>query len=113
MTEKEHFIIKEKDVQPVTVKHAFGDAVFRELAKIKDVLFVVGILYPGSGTETHTHGDSTEIYYVISGHPTFQVGSEKIEGETGDVIVIPPGTNHSVKNDSGIVAKVVLIHVPN
>ena len=43
----------------------------------------------------HTHRDSDEIQYVISGSGTFWLGNEQRQIHAGDLITIPKGTVHA------------------
>jgi mannose-6-phosphate isomerase-like protein (cupin superfamily) len=42
----------------------------------------------------HTHAQSDEIQYVISGEGTFWLGAEARKVHAGDLIVVPKGTVH-------------------
>ena len=55
-------------------------------------------LAPGEAPPAHQHDDMEQIFYVVSGRGRLQVGTE---GEThllspGDVVRIPPSTQHTV-----------------
>ena len=59
------------------------------------------LLQPGQANEEHTHPNTEEIYYILSG-----CGRMKIEGEERDIkpfdgITIPPGASHQTRNTGG------------
>ncbi|MBI1886385.1 MAG: cupin domain-containing protein [Chloroflexi bacterium] len=49
----------------------------------------------------HIHSKQEERFEVISGRATFRVGKTERELTAGESVVVPPGTAHSVRNDSG------------
>lgn len=53
----------------------------------------------GMQTDVHVHRKSQEIYYILSGAGTMQLGESSIRVNAGDAIFIPPGTPHNVKAD--------------
>lgn len=60
----------------------------------------VVVLEPGKGHERHTHPDSEEILYVLSGEGTQTVADEERQVSAGDTIYIPAGVEHSTINSS-------------
>lgn len=53
---------------------------------------------PGQSIEEHVHPTMTEVFYVLQGEIQFHRGAEQIVAKTGDVVVIPPETPHSLFN---------------
>ena len=60
----------------------------------------VVVLEPGKGHERHTHPDSEEILYVLSGEGTQTVADGERRVSAGDMIHIPAGVEHSTINSS-------------
>lgn len=60
----------------------------------------VVVLEPGKGHERHTHPDSEEVLYVLSGEGVQTVADEEREVAAGDAIYIPAGVEHSTRNTS-------------
>ena len=58
------------------------------------------VLEPGKGHERHTHPDSEEVLYVLSGEGTQTVAEDEREVSSGDMIYIPAGVEHSTVNSS-------------
>lgn len=54
----------------------------------------------GVEVEKHYHLKSEEVYQVIEGSGVMLLGTETQEMGVGDVVVIPVGTWHSIKNVS-------------
>lgn len=57
-------------------------------------------LPPGRGTERHTHPESEEIYYFLSGRGRILAGDEWHDVEAGDSVVHLPGARHQTWNTS-------------
>ncbi|HXG60086.1 MAG TPA: cupin domain-containing protein [Planctomycetota bacterium] len=55
---------------------------------------------PGQEQKPHTHPACDKIYYVVEGCGTFRVGGEVREVGEKNVVYVPAGIEHSVKNDS-------------
>ena len=53
----------------------------------------------GGETLLHRHELSEEIYYILSGNGTMQLGDERFTVSAGDVICIAPSTPHNIRND--------------
>jgi mannose-6-phosphate isomerase-like protein (cupin superfamily) len=62
---------------------------------------------PGQATQLHRHGQTEEIYYILSGEGLMVVGDEKQTVRVGDAVLIPPGVWHRVTN-TGLVNLVLL-----
>ena len=62
--------------------------------------FAMGVFKPKDGLYPHTHVNSEEIYFVLSGRGTVFLGKEKksMKISEGDVVYIPAGMIHGVTN---------------
>ena len=67
---------------------------------------------PRSTSNRHSHPDKEEIFYVISGRGEIAVGWERDTIEPGSVIVVPPGSEHQLFNDSDETLKVLSVVAP-
>ena len=54
-------------------------------------------LPPGEGPRLHKH-PYEEIFIVQEGRPRFTVGAETLDGQPGQIIVVPPETPHKFVN---------------
>lgn len=50
----------------------------------------------GTTTHLHYHQTSEELYHILQGQGTMQLGHEHFPIQPGDTILIPPGTMHRV-----------------
>lgn len=60
----------------------------------------VVILKAGKGHERHTHPDSEEVLYFLSGEGVQTIADEEREVAAGDMVHIPAGVEHSTENTS-------------
>ena len=56
---------------------------------------------PGQEQKAHIHDDCDKVYYVIEGCGLFKVGGEVREVGEKNLVYVPAGVEHSLKNDSG------------
>ena len=65
-----------------------------------------GVLVPGATIGMHTHDDSCEVIFILSGHGTIVEKDPVAESETvsavgpGDCLYCPKGHSHSLQNTS-------------
>lgn len=83
-----------------------------EDGRSKDFTLLVSIISPSSGTNYHSHEESGELIYVVSGY-----GKATVEGKEFDVgadtaIYAPLGVRHMIRNDSDETMKLVCVFVP-
>jgi mannose-6-phosphate isomerase-like protein (cupin superfamily) len=57
---------------------------------------------PGHGAPTHCHPGVEEVIVILAGCATIVLDGHGETLETGDVVVIPPGTPHSFRNDGDV-----------
>lgn len=64
--------------------------------------FVV-VLRPGGAPPLHKHDDTEQVFYVLSGRGALSVGkkAQRHAVKAGDVVVLPPGTWHSIRARGG------------
>ena len=55
----------------------------------------------GQGTPEHQHKRQDEVFYVLDGTGTMIVDRENLPMKKGDIIQVPSGSKHGIKNDSG------------
>ena len=68
---------------------------------------------PAHGATTpHYHPRTEEIYYILEGHGSMQVGDETRPVGPGDAIAIPPGARHQIRNTGSVVLKFLCCCVP-
>lgn len=60
--------------------------------------FGVSTIGPGHGNPLHYHPNCEEILYVASGQCRHTYDGAAVDLATGDVIVIPAGVRHNLKN---------------
>ncbi len=86
---------------------AWFNAIPGELIKIRVPSDAVGgryailefVIEPGFGPPVHTHRED-EIFEILEGTMTFQVGSDRLEAGPGTIVAIPAGMRHAWANFS-------------
>jgi oxalate decarboxylase/phosphoglucose isomerase-like protein (cupin superfamily) len=69
-------------------------------------------LEPGKGHELHTHPESDEILYVVSGEGEQTVAGETREVSAGEMIFIPEGVEHGTVNTNWEPLKLLAVYAP-
>lgn len=53
----------------------------------------------GIDQELHSHEEAEQIYVVTRGSGSLTVAGDKQEVSAGDLVMVPPATDHSIAND--------------
>ena len=69
-------------------------------------------LPPGASGDPHTHKESQEAWFVISGKGKLRVGDEVASLEPDMVVVAPAGVEHQISNDSDDNLKALFLFSP-
>jgi len=69
-------------------------------------------LEPGKGHERHTHPDSDEILYVISGEGEQEVADESRDIAAGDMVFVPEGVEHGTWNTGWETLVLLAVYAP-
>ena len=84
-------VINIENVEPFTTKD--GSEIRELLAYrnscIRNQSLAEARLPPGTSTMGHHHVKTEEVYYVLEGEGTMQIGEEKSQVRAGDAIAIP------------------------
>lgn len=70
-----------------------------DLTTLKDLNLSLTELNPGKETGGHSHQEADEIYVFIEGNGSMEIGEEKIQINSGDVVAVPGGKFHKVFNE--------------
>jgi len=63
-------------------------------------LSVTWVTVPGGAKQTlHSSGEAEQAYVVVRGSGTMSVAGDTQEVAEGDLILVPPATEHSIGND--------------
>jgi len=101
------------DVVPPGAGHRVGNVEF--LARTRDTpRFTFGIIeiQPGRELEQHVHADEDDSFYILEGELTFTVEDEVVVAGPGTFVLVPPGLQHTFRNDGDTVVRMVNIHAP-
>ena len=63
-------------------------------------LSVTWVTVPGGARQTlHSSSEAEQVYVVVRGHGTMSVAGDTQEVGEGDLILVPPATEHSIGNE--------------
>lgn len=68
---------------------------------------------PGQEQKPHVHEDGDKLYYVIEGCGIFKIGPDIREVGERNLVCVPAGVEHSVKNDSGAALTLLVFMAPH
>ena len=54
----------------------------------------------GIDQELHSHEEAEQVYIVVSGRGTMMVAGDRQEISPGDLVLVPPATDHSIENSN-------------
>jgi mannose-6-phosphate isomerase-like protein (cupin superfamily) len=101
--ERTTLVVSSRDgVTPFTTKD--GSTIREILAPavapgvIRNQSLAEAMLPPGAATEAHFHPVTEEIYYILRGFGSMQIGDQVYAVGPGDAIAIPPGAIHRIDN---------------
>lgn len=69
------------------------------------------VIYPRCSTRGHEHAPMEEVYFVTAGKGIMEVGSDRFEIASGDVVYIPGGEFHRAENPFDLPLEYVWITV--
>ena len=92
----------------------FGNVEFLGLSEHSPRLNVSVItMAPGrDGPEKHVHEGEDDVFYVLEGELTFDVGHGEIAAPAGTFVLVPPGVEHTFANRTATPVRVLNIHAP-
>lgn len=68
---------------------------------------------PGfEGVGVHSHAENDEVFFVIDGSPTLQVGQDWLTCEAGTVVIVPATVRHDFRNRSEKTAGLLNFFIP-
>jgi mannose-6-phosphate isomerase-like protein (cupin superfamily) len=91
------------------VEHGGRTAHFDGEAYGANVSFFLVDIDPGEGPPLHRHG-YPETWIVKNGNVEFTVASQKSQATAGDILVVPPLTQHKFTNAGSSTLNMVCIH---
>ncbi|MFT5524139.1 MAG: mannose-6-phosphate isomerase-like protein (cupin superfamily) [Pirellulaceae bacterium] len=86
-----------------------------ERSCLQTIQFVHHMMIPPGGrhvAELHVHPDAEELIVVTRGHGQAIIGGQSCEIHAEDVLYVPPGKEHEVRNTSDAILGVLFVNVP-
>ncbi|HEY1015317.1 MAG TPA: cupin domain-containing protein [Herpetosiphonaceae bacterium] len=67
---------------------------------------------PGSGAGPHVHHGEDEVFHILEGSLSFQLGDQEVTAGPGQVVMIPRGLRHSFRNPGPAPARSLIVFAP-
>lgn len=67
---------------------------------------------PGASEELRSHEEAEQAYVVVRGTGTMSATGDTVELAEGDLVLIPPATDHAVANDGAAPLALVSVQSP-
>ena len=75
-------------------------------------LAVIEIQPHRSGPPIHQHADEDDSFYILDGELTFTVEDDEVVAGPGTFVLVPPGVQHTFRNDGDALVRMVNVHAP-
>jgi quercetin dioxygenase-like cupin family protein len=73
---------------------------------------IEALVPPGGGPPPHVHSREEEAFYILEGEITVSVGAERFVAGPGTFANMPVGSQHSFKNETQKLAKMLITVAP-
>ena len=70
-----------------------------DLSQLQNLNVSLTELYPQKSTSGHSHKEADEVYIFIDGVGTMEIGNRTENVKGGDLILVPQGDFHRVRNE--------------
>jgi mannose-6-phosphate isomerase-like protein (cupin superfamily) len=60
----------------------------------------------------HRHAEEDDAFYILEGELTFGVEGEEVVAGPGTFVLVPPGLEHTFRNDGDAPVRMVNVHAP-
>ena len=94
--------------------HRVGNVEF--LARSADTprfnLAVIVIQPHRGGPPIHAHAAEDDSFYILEGELTFRVEDDEVVASPGTFVLVPPGLQHTFRNDGDAPVRMVNVHAP-
>jgi mannose-6-phosphate isomerase-like protein (cupin superfamily) len=74
-----------------------------------DMSVIVERIPSGASESTHLHRQARQLFFVLDGRVSLQIGDATVRIAQGEAVHVPPGTAHRVFNDSGADTRLLVI----
>ena len=105
----------DRSAEPAPVRRLYETEASQERTCLQTIQFVHHMLIPPGGrhvAELHIHPDAEELVVITRGEGTAMVGDQETTVGVGDVVYVPPATEHELRNTSEDLLGVLFINVP-
>ena len=83
-------------VKPIRENETYS---VHDLEYLKNLSVSMTILHPGKATSGHEHENADEVYIVVDGRGELDLDGNRMDIETGDIVLIKQGQFHRTFNN--------------
>jgi mannose-6-phosphate isomerase-like protein (cupin superfamily) len=115
MVRDEEGALRDRTELPAPVRRLAETPVPASRNCLRTIQFVHHVLIPPGGRhvqELHVHPDAEELILITGGRGKALVHGESHAVSEGDVVYVPPGAEHELRNDSDELLGAFFINVP-
>lgn len=84
-----------------------------DLASSERLMCGLNCFEPGQVHKPHAHSGTDKLYYVLEGRGEFSLGEATQRMEAGDLLHVPEGREHGVRNTGEARLVVLIVMAPN
>lgn len=111
----EHGGWQDRSQRPAPVRRLYETEAPPERTCLQTVQFVHHMAIPPGGrhvAELHIHPDAEELVVILRGQGTFILNGQPHEVQAEDVIYIPPGADHELRNTGAEMLFCLFMNIP-
>ena len=64
------------------------------------------------GPGSHVHDEEDDAFLILDGELTFVLGDREVLAPAGTFVLVPPGVDHTFRNDTSQPVRIANIHAP-
>jgi mannose-6-phosphate isomerase-like protein (cupin superfamily) len=87
--------------------------VFDPAGEQANFVFAIEIFDVGGRTPPNVHQRAHEMFYVLAGQGLAHAGGKTVAFQSGDSLLLPPGTTHQIENTGSSRLYCMTVMVPN
>lgn len=106
---------QDRSQRPAPVRRLYATEAAPERTCLRTVQFVHHMAIPPGGrhvAELHVHPDAEELVVILRGQGTFFLNGAPHEVQAEDVVYIPPGADHELRNTGADMLFCLFINIP-
>jgi mannose-6-phosphate isomerase-like protein (cupin superfamily) len=105
-------LIKEATMSETDTYHLFGNLIRFHARGEMGYCLVDVTTAPGAGVPPNSHPGDNEAFCILEGNYSFTINGEERIAAAGDVVLIPNGAVHALRNIGDTAGRMFIVNVP-